>query len=227
MSLSPRLQRCLPTLAQVPLFGGLGEEDLSRALALLRARVRSFDKGELVQRLGEPFAGVGIVISGAVEGSLDSERFDQIDMNRFGPGDMYGAAFACAGTPSSPIQLEVMRETEIVLLDVRPLMDPSPVAGDPVLERVLLRNLLAGVAHQSTFLARKVRILGQRSLRDRIVVFLRGLPADADGWRELPFSQTAMARFIGANRSAVSREMGHMADDGILRMEGHRVRLVP
>lgn len=226
MPTSRDLGSCLPVLAASPLFARVGEDELPEALGLLDARSRAFGKGELVQRLGEPFRRMGIVVLGSVEGSFDTERFDQVDMRRFGPGDMYGAAFACAGTDASPIQLEAHVETEVVLLDVRPLMDPARLGARPVLEETLLRNLLAMVARQSTFLARKVRILGQRSLRDRIVVFLRGLPQGEGGWRELPFSQTAMAQFIGANRSAVSRELGRMADEGLVRLDGRRVLLL-
>lgn len=225
MSLAVSLDPCLPTLAASSLFAGVDAKDLPQALDILHARCRTFCKGELVQRLGEPFRYVGVLVSGAIEGSFDSERYDQVNMNRFGPGDMYGAAFACAGTEASPIQLEALRETEVVLLDMGGLMDAGRLGARPELEETLLRNLLETTARQSTFLARKVRILGQRSLRDRIVVFLRGLPVEADGWRQLPFSETAMASFIGANRSAVSRELGRMMDEGLLRMDGRRVRL--
>lgn len=225
MAAAASLDHCLSTLAASSLFAGIDEEDLVQALGLLRARCHTFHKGELVQRLGEPFRYVGILVSGLVEGSFDSERYDQVNMNRFGPGDMYGAAFACADTQASPIQLEALRETEVVLLDVGTLMDAARLGACPELEETLLRNLLETTARQSTFLARKVRILGQRSLRDRIIVFLRGLPADANGWRQLPFSETAMAQFIGANRSAVSRELGRMMDEGLLEADGRRMRL--
>lgn len=224
MSLSPTLREYLPTLAASPLFARVAPEEMEQALAILDARCQTFGKGELVQRLGKPFKHMGIVISGVIEGSFDTEHFDQVNMNRFGPGDMYGAAFACAGTPTSPIQLEALEDAEVVLLVVNMLMEPGKGAR-PELERTLLRNLLAMVARQSTFLARKVRILGQRSLRDRITVFVSGLPADGDGWRHIPFSQTAMAEFIGVNRSALSRELGRMMDDGLLVMDGRRVRL--
>lgn len=225
MGLSPRFNHCMETLAASPLFQGLSSDELVAALKLLNARCHTFERGELVQRLGEPFDHVGILMSGEIEGSFDSERFDQINMNRFVAGDSYGAAYACTGTQASPIQLEALVTTEIVLLDVRPLMTPSGHESSSLRE-ILLRNLLATVAQQGTFLARKVRILGQKSLRDRIIVFFRGLPADQDGWRELPFSQTTMAQFIGANRSAVSRELGRMMDDGLLRVDGRRVRLL-
>lgn len=218
-------------LEENPIFTGLTADELERALELMRARRRVYERGELVQRLGEPFTHVGIVLEGAIEGSFDNERFDQVNMNRFGPGDSWGAAYACAGTAESPIQLEALTLTQAVLLDVRPLMGGTGTSATSspdgaALRAHLLRNMLALVSHQATFLARKVMILGQGTLRDRVVMFLRGLPADADGWRRLPFTQTAMAQFIGANRSALSRELGRMADDGVIQLDGRRVRLL-
>ncbi|MCI6681417.1 MAG: helix-turn-helix domain-containing protein, partial [Parafannyhessea umbonata] len=46
-----------------------------------------------------------------------------------------------------------------------------------------------------------------------------------DGWVTVPLSQTALAQFIGGNRSAVSREMGRMVDEGVLERDGNRMRL--
>lgn len=239
MALSARLDHCMKTLAASPLFAGMERGELVGCLKLLHARCHTFERGELVQRVGEPFCEVGIVMSGVVEGSFDSEQYDHISMNRFSAGDAYGAAYACARTEASPIQLEAARKSEIVLLDVRNVLrgsgnargwalDAVELGGEAAearLRQTFLQNLLAMVSRQSTFLARKVRILSQKSLRDRIIVFLRGLPADNDGWRTVPFTQTAMAQFIGANRSALSRELGRMMDEGLLEEDGHRMRL--
>ena len=138
-----RFAHCMDMLAKSPLFEGVSREDLPRVLVLMRARCHSFAKGEVLQSFGEPFRYVGILMSGEVEGSFDSERFDRINVNRFTAGQMYGAAFACARVPESPIELVTLRSTEVVLLDVGVL----GTGGQPdALEAVLLRNLLGIVS---------------------------------------------------------------------------------
>ena len=97
-----RFAHCMDMLAKSPLFAGVSRENLPRVLVLMRARCHSFAKGEVLQGFGEPFRYVGILMSGEVEGSFDSERFDRINVNRFTAGQMYGAAFACARDPESP-----------------------------------------------------------------------------------------------------------------------------
>ncbi|MGN0075492.1 MAG: Crp/Fnr family transcriptional regulator [Parafannyhessea sp.] len=222
MDIRKRYEHCIDTLAAGPLFRGIPRDDIPRMLVLMRGRCHTFQRDDVIQPFGEPFRLVGIPMSGEVEGSFDSERYDHVSVRRFTVGDIFGAAFACAEVDSSPIELVALCKSEVVLLDVRPLWEAEDPSGEVV---TLLGNLLRIVSTQSVFLNRKVRILGQRSLRDRLVVYLRELPANADGWVRVPMSQTALAQFIGANRSAMSRELGRMEDDGVLERDGNRMRL--
>lgn len=217
-----RYEHCIDTLTAGPLFAGVPREEIPRMLALMRGRCHTFGRGDVVQPFGEPFRLVGIPMSGEVEGSFDSERYDHVSVRRFAVGDIFGAAFACAEVESSPIEIVALCESEVVLLDVRPLWETESPTGP---EATLLGNLLRIVSRQSVFLNRKVRILGQRSLRDRLVVYLREQPTDADGWARVPMSQTALAQFIGVNRSAMSRELGRMEDEGVIERDGGRMRL--
>lgn len=217
-----RYEHCIDTLAAGPLFAGVPREEVPRMLAIMRGRCHTFGRGDVIQPFGEPFRLVGIPMSGEVEGSFDSERYDHVSVRRFAVGDIFGAAFACAEVESSPIEIVALCESEVVLLDVRPLWETESPTGPEV---TLLGNLLRIVSRQSVFLNRKVRILGQRSLRDRLVVYLREQPTDADGWARVPMSQTALAQFIGVNRSAMSRELGRMEDEGVLERDGSRMRL--
>ena len=55
-----------------PLFSGMARDELARALLLLGARARRYAKDEVVQRAGEPFLHVGVVLAGEVDGSFDT-----------------------------------------------------------------------------------------------------------------------------------------------------------
>ena len=65
-------------------------------------------------------------------------------------------------------------------------------------------------------LNQKVRILSQKALRDRVLVYLGTLKKDKDGFVKIPFTQTALAEHLGVNRSALSRELGRMQNEGLL-----------
>ena len=78
----------------------------------------------------------------------------------------------------------------------------------------------------NVFLNQKTRILSQKKLRDRIKVFLRGQSVEEDGSVRLEFNRTELARFLGVNRSALSRELSRMRKEGVLSLDGKSLRLL-
>ena len=74
------------------------------------------------------------------------------------------------------------------------------------------------------FLNQKVRILSQKSLRDRILIYLGTLPKDKNGFVKIPFTQTALAEYLGVNRSALSRELGRMQNEGLLIVDKEKMK---
>ncbi len=204
------------------LFEGLGDEGLESAFELLKARRRHFPKGSFLQRIGEPVSHFGIVLTGELECSFHNEGFGQVGMSRFTVGETYGVTLACAGVDESPMQVVALSDADVLLLDCSTLASSSK---EPLVARLAL-NMVRVLARQNLHLNRKVRILGQSSMRDRLAVYLAECETDDQGFAIVPYSQTDLARFLGVNRSALSREIGRMRDEGVLVTDGMRMRLV-
>ena len=49
-------------------------------------------------------------------------------------------------------------------------------------------------------------------------MYLSSLPKDIDGYRISQYNQTALASFLNANRSALSRELKHMENEGLIKI---------
>lgn len=203
------------------LFAGFDTEELKLAFELLGARKRHFPKGSLLQRIGEPFSHCGIVLSGEVECSFHNEGFGQVGVNRFTAGETYGASLACAEVDTSPMQIAAFSDADVLQLDFSSL----GLSSNETIELRLALNMVRVLSKQNMHLNRKVRIFGQSSMRDRIAVFLSECETDDQGFAIVPYSQTGLARFLGVNRSALSREMRRMRDEGILVTDGSRMRL--
>ena len=90
---------------------------------------------------------------------------------------------------------------------------------------VLAENLIKSLARKNLILNQKVRILSQKSLRDRILIYLGTLSKDKNGFVKIPFTQTALAEYLGVNRSALSREIGRMQNEERLIVDGRRMKL--
>lgn len=72
-----------------------------------------------------------------------------------------------------------------------------------------------------------VDILGQRSLRQKLLAFLGYLSRQKGKTVfDLPFSLTDCADYLAVDRSAMMRELGRMKEEGILLTKGRRIELM-
>ncbi|MCR5757393.1 MAG: Crp/Fnr family transcriptional regulator [Selenomonas sp.] len=207
-------------LMACPLFAGISIADYPAALEFLQAKAVNLAKHELVQQLGEPFRHAAIVLKGRVEGSFLNENDAKIAVSRFGAGQFFGEALACVQPASSPIQIETLQDSCLLLLNITTIQEEKGQLTGIACRLAL--NLIQTLAWQNVYQNRKIRILSQKKLRDRIGIFLREMPRQPDGSVLVKQTNTSIAEFLGVNRSALSRELGLMQDEGVLRIEGKK-----
>lgn len=212
----------LSSIRKCYLFDGIEDEQLTEAIMLLNGRIRKIQKDEFIVRLGDELQSAGLLLKGRIESSFQNESFDQITMHRFGGGYLFGEALVINDTKISPVQVRAVEECTILFIDLKTIYlseETSPLCLK------LAGNLIKSLAKKNLILNQKVRILSQKGLRDRIIIYLSTLPKDKEGFVTIPFTQTALAEHLGVNRSALSREFGRMQDEGILVIDKNKMRV--
>jgi CRP-like cAMP-binding protein len=212
-----------PILSKTFLFQGVPDSAYAEVLHCLHARHRWFQKGEFLLKVSDRFQHAGVILAGTIAGSFYNETSEHITVNQFSAGSMFGESMACAGVEISPMQIQAVTDCHVIFLDYSQLFHPKPL--DCPWQHLLMANLIRCFAQKNVFLNQKVRILSQKSIRDRLLVYLRSLPAGPDGSVEVPFNQTALAAFLSLNRSALSREISRMTSEGLLTVNGRTFRL--
>ena len=90
----------------------------------------------------------------------------------------------------------------------------------------LVENMFHIMAEKAA-LSERVVVLSRRSIREKLLCYF-GLLA---GQRQkpsfqLPFSLSALADYISADRSAMMRELRHLKEQGIVCTDGRQIRLL-
>ncbi|MEE0875568.1 MAG: Crp/Fnr family transcriptional regulator [Ruminococcus sp.] len=205
------------------LFDGIEDEQLADAIKLLNGRIKKVVKDDYVVQLGGAMQYAGLLLKGKIESSFQNENFDQITMHTFTGGYLFGEGLVINHAKNSPVQVRAVEDSVVLFIDLEMIYaaaDNSPIRN------ILARNLIKSLAKKNLILNQKVRILSQKSLRDRIFIYLRTLPKDKDGYAKIPFTQTALAEYLGVNRSALSRELGRMQNEGLLVIDGKRIKII-
>lgn len=224
MSFSEDLQPFMQMLERCPLFYNIPKEQYEPALSCMDAQMCHVKKGQTILTYGDSFRYAYYLLEGSLNGVFQNEASDQITINQFLPGSLMGESFACIEGMKSPIELRADCESFLLQLDVHLLYAEGHCHF--AYQHALLTNLLLALARQNVFLNQKVRILSQKGIRDRFLVYLSILPKSSTGFVTVPFSRTDLAEYLGVNRSALSRELTLMEKENVIEISGRRIKVL-
>ena len=198
-----------------PLFEGMSAEDYARALSILSAFEKRYTKGEFLNRLNEPLSHFGLVLSGTVQVGMDDIDGYPILMAHVEPGGMFGESL-CLLKREACVSIRAVTPCEILWMSARALQKGGALTP---LEAEVTNRLLSILARRTLSMNDRVQILSRTHLRDRVKVFLSQYEQRFGPKFEIPFSRTDFAVYLGANRSALSRELKRMRDEGMIQYE--------
>mgnify|MGYP002311650987 FL=1 len=90
----------------------------------------------------------------------------------------------------------------------------------------MVENMFRLVADKATALSERVEVLSRRSIRDKLLRYFQLQAAKGHGPSfQLPFSLSALADYISADRSAMMRELKKMREEDLLSVHGRDVTL--
>jgi len=86
-----------------------------------------------------------------------------------------------------------------------------------VFHQTLIENMVKIIARKNLELMRKVEVVSKKSLREKILAYL-SIQAQNQGKRqfELPLGRVELAEYLCADRSALTRELAKMKDEGLI-----------
>ena len=217
------MESIFTAMRRCQLFDGIPEDKYQNVLNCLHGEVRTIPRNTVLLRIGERQRRPGVVMSGTLRISLYSEDGNLLTINRLSRGRVFGESLVCSMSEDSPIQIDALTETEVLYLDFDPLLLQQE-NGCPYRMRVTA-NLLREMGKGALFLNQKMRILAQNRLRNRIKVYLQGLPIASNGEIRLEMGRGEMADYLCVDRSALSRELGRMQKEGTLPYKGQGVHI--
>lgn len=208
----------LEILHRSPLFRGIETEELSALLDCMGARPRRIKKGDTVLAAGEPATHLGIVLAGRVQVSRLKADGQRIVMGEIRPGQLFAESFACAQAEALPVTAIAGADGAVLLLDSGRLSAPCSAAC--AFHGRLISNLLSVLAHKNLALAGKVEVLSGRTIRERLLAYLEDLCLKAGkNTVTVPFDRQALADYLCVDRSALSRAIGQLREEGVLEVD--------
>ncbi len=217
------LRKYIDDLKINPLF--IGIDDLDKMLDCLSAKVDAFKQDDIVLLSGNAVKYIGIVLSGSVR--VIKEHIDgNINiLTELKKGDTFAEAFLCAGISVSPVTVQSVTNSEILFID---FMKVNNACTTPCSSHMrLIQNMLSLIAKKSIMLNRKIEIMAGRTIREKLLLFFATQKGMANNTKfTIPYNREELAHYLCVDRSAMSRELCKMRDEGLIRFSKNMFELI-
>ena len=204
-------------LATVPLFGGLGHDELQQFADVTREK--SYPKGSVILFEDDPGDSLFVVRSGRVKVVLVGEDGREVILGVLGVGEHFGELSLIDDRPRSA---HVIAMEDATLLVLRREDFRRRVEATPAIAWALLNQL-------SRRLRRADDQIGGLVLLDvsgRIAQLLLQYADEAGAETiEKPLTHQTIAQMIGASRETVSRAMKEFQEQGLITVERRRITI--
>ena len=180
-------------------------------------------KGRTIFRQGEPAAEMGVVLSGGV--CIESVDLwgDRSILSHVGAGQVFGETYALTGGPL-PVAAVAAENSQILTINVSGLLKERYASS--TWQRKLLGNLVYIFAQKNRDLSARIFCTSAKTIRGRLLTYLSAQAVEAGSSAfSIPFDRQQLADYLNVDRSALSKELGRMRDEGLLEFHKNRFLL--
>ncbi len=209
----------------VGLFAEIGADDLSVLLTCLGARSKHYKKKEIVLLVEDRVDCVGIVVRGALMVIKEDFAGSRSIIDRIEQYEIFGESLVCAGIATSPVTVVAAEDTEIMWIQFNRIL--STCTSSCAFHTRLIGNMIKSLAVRNLQMNLKMEVTSKRNIRDKLMSYLL---QHAERSRSfdfiIPLNRSELADYIYVDRSALSRELSRMKDEGMIDFKKNHFRIL-
>lgn len=208
-----------------PLFENITEKNMHQLLKCLNSCLKTFRKKQQIITEDDKVGSIGLVISGKVVVQQEDFWGNTALLAQITPGDLFAEAYVCAKMNQFPISAAALEETEILMLDYQYLVSRCPLLCDS--HSQLIENLLKIIAEKNIKLVQKISFVTKKTTREKVITYLSAeAKKSKQDTFEIPFNRQEMADYLSVDRSALSKELSKMQQEGLLKYRKNNFQLL-
>lgn len=210
-------------ISSLALFRGIPPEECGAMMALGCVRTADFEKGAVLFRTGDVTGEFGVLLSGEVHVESGDLWGNRVILHSIPAGHAFAETYALCGVPMMADVIAV-QPSRVLFIRLAALLDEAN--SDQPWHPKLLRNLTLLFARKNLAWSGRVFCLSAKNIRSRVMMYLSAQAAQAGSTEfSIPFDRQQLADYLNVERSALSKELGRMRNEGILTFHKNHFQL--
>ncbi len=207
-----------------PIFKNFSKEEFEAMAACGCLRRESFNKGDTIFYTGDMVSEIGIV----EKGSVNIENIDLLGnksiLSNVAAGSIFAESYAICAEPMM-VDAVAAEAASIAFLNLSVVHDCKHMTDE--WHGKLLTNLLQVAVRKNLTLSTRIFCTSGKTIRSRLLTYLTGQQVKAGSSTfQIPFDRQQLADYLNVDRSALSKELGKMKDEGIIDFYKSSFRLL-
>ena len=208
-----------------PLFHGIKPDELNSMLSCIGYHIGTFKKGDIVAFEGDNLKHIGIIMKGSVDMVKEDLWGNKTMLVRMCKDELFGETFACGSDSLSVVTFMVSEDAKVLFMPFDRVMRSCTMACQ--FHHRLIENMVKIIADKNRDLMQKVDVVSKRTIREKLLAYL-SIQAQVQSSRyfEIPLGRVELAEYLCVDRSALTRELVKMKEDGLIDYDKNCFRIL-
>ena len=190
---------------------------------LLGVHIYRYNKSEEILPTLKNSNIIGIIMDGSAQINYLEYNGNEIMMESLEKDDIFGTNISLINNENC--QIIAKEDSEVLVIDYDKLINPKNLKYSYF--NIFFRNLFDIINTKFKERNERIKVLEKKQIRDKLLEYFEiTYKKTHSKFIYLPFSFKDLADYIGVNRSAMFRELGHLKDDNFIEVKDKRIKLL-
>lgn len=207
----------------VNLFQNISDKKIEKLKRILKANTVRYQKNVNILSNVNPEDFIAIIDSGSVQ--LISTDYDGNErvIEDIGEGEIFGSiSYSLNNEDISCITKEA---TQVTYIEYKQITNDEIIKMDSYI--IFIKNLIKLLGDHVSSKNTRIEILTKKTTRDKLLEYFRlQTQTTTNKSFTIPMSFTELASYLAVDRSAMTREISYLREEGFIKTDGRRITLL-
>ena len=201
------------------LFKGISEKEKYKLFTLLKSHIYTFDVNVNIIPTIKNDNIIGIIDEGNAEIIRINYNGDKTLIENLEKDDIFGTSIS--SLYNNEIEIVTKEKTTVIIIDYKRLFYEENI--NKKYFNIFMQNLFSILNNKIKLKNDRISILTNKTIRNRLLEYFNVNITKGTKYVYLPFNFSDLANYLGVDRSAMTRELKYMKEEGFIEIKGKRI----
>lgn len=217
------MQEILRMKEKIRLFDGIDSAELAPMLKCLCSYKKSVKKNTYFSIEEDEIQSIGVVLSGTIHMIKEDLWGNKMLITPIKEGELFGETYICSKRLTSTVSFQAVTCCNVLFIPFQKVINTC--SKSCTFHHKLIENMMVLVAEKNLKLIKKIEVTSKKTIREKFLSYLFSQVQTNENQIEIPLTRIELADYLSCNRSALTRELAKMKEEGIIDYDKNKFYL--